>query len=156
MGPVGWAELVSLLILLLVLGGLVLGIVLIVTGGRKGSAGEMACGRCGYAVRGLEQLACPECGADLREAGIARGGSSGKRTLGIVLVSLCGFLLLSCCGLMAIGFLAAGTSVRSAPVQAYPTQQSTPAPQDGSADDPAQAQEDGPADDDAPLPEAQP
>lgn len=155
MGPVGWAELVSLLILLLVLGGLVLGIVLIVTGGRKGSAGEMACGRCGYAVRGLEQLACPECGADLREAGIARGGSSGKRTLGIVLVSLCGFLLLSCCGLMAIGFLAAGTSVRSAPVQAYPTQQSTPA-QQGAVADPAQAQEDGPADDDAPLPDAQP
>lgn len=155
MGPVGWAELVSLLILLLVLGGLVVGVVLILTGGRKGSAGEMACGRCGYAVRGLEQLACPECGVDLREAGIARGGSSGKRTLGIVLVSLCGFLLLSCCGLMAIGFLAAGASVRSAPVQAYPTQQSTPA-QQGAVADPAQAQGDGPADDDAPLPDAQP
>lgn len=155
MGPVGWPELVSLLILLLVLGGLVVGVVLIVTGGRKGSAGEMACGRCGYAVRGLEQLTCPECGADLREAGIARGGSSGKRTLGIVLVSLCGFLLLSCCGLMAIGFLAAGASVRSTPVQASPALQSTPAPQ-GTVADPAQAQEDGPADDDAPLPDAQP
>jgi hypothetical protein len=85
----------------------------------------MACGRCGYAVRGLQQLACPECGADLREAGIARGGSSGRRTLGIVLVSLCAILLLSCCGLMMFSYVAVGSStVRSAPVQAVPAPQS--------------------------------
>ena len=30
----------------------------------------MGCGRCGYAVHGLESLSCPECGSDLREAGI--------------------------------------------------------------------------------------
>ena len=28
------------------------------------------CGRCGYAVRGVGSLACPECGADFREVGI--------------------------------------------------------------------------------------
>lgn len=28
------------------------------------------CGACGYAVRGVKTLTCPECGSDLREAGI--------------------------------------------------------------------------------------
>ncbi len=130
MGSASIASLFTLLLLVLVLGGLVVGIVLIVIGGRKGPAGEMACGRCGYAVRGLQQLACPECGADLREAGIARGGSSGKRTLGIVLVSVCTVLLLSCCGLMAFSYLAlSSTTVHSAPVQAVPAPQSTPSSQ---------------------------
>ena len=28
------------------------------------------CANCGYPARGVSQLCCPECGADLREAGI--------------------------------------------------------------------------------------
>lgn len=40
-----------------------------------------ACGQCGYSVRGVSELWCPECGADLREVGIDRprraGGSRG-------------------------------------------------------------------------------
>ena len=31
---------------------------------------EHGCGKCGYAVRGLTTLHCPECGSDLREVGI--------------------------------------------------------------------------------------
>jgi hypothetical protein len=31
---------------------------------------EPVCGRCGYCVRGISQLTCPECGSDLREVGI--------------------------------------------------------------------------------------
>ena len=31
---------------------------------------EPVCGNCGYPSRGLGSLDCPECGADLREAGI--------------------------------------------------------------------------------------
>ncbi len=33
-------------------------------------SGEPRCGQCGYIVRGLSELNCPECGADLREVGI--------------------------------------------------------------------------------------
>lgn len=39
-------------------------------GGRKSRVEQAACGRCGYFVRGIESLTCPECGADLREVGI--------------------------------------------------------------------------------------
>jgi hypothetical protein len=31
---------------------------------------DPACGNCGYCVRGISALLCPECGADLREVGI--------------------------------------------------------------------------------------
>ncbi|HTW93379.1 MAG TPA: hypothetical protein VMD30_01210 [Tepidisphaeraceae bacterium] len=31
---------------------------------------EPACGHCGYCVRGIASLTCPECGSDLREVGI--------------------------------------------------------------------------------------
>ncbi len=34
------------------------------------SINEPACGSCRYPVRGLEAMTCPECGTDLREAGI--------------------------------------------------------------------------------------
>lgn len=44
---------------------------------RTGS-GLPVCGQCGYAVRGLGGLVCPECGADLREVGIVTPGRSGR------------------------------------------------------------------------------
>src|SRR5580693_8618461 len=31
---------------------------------------EPSCGHCGYCVRGITSLTCPECGSDLREVGI--------------------------------------------------------------------------------------
>jgi hypothetical protein len=34
------------------------------------AADESTCGRCGYCVRGIDGLTCPECGSDLREVGI--------------------------------------------------------------------------------------
>jgi hypothetical protein len=36
----------------------------------RGGSDLPTCARCGYAVRGLMGLDCPECGADLREVGI--------------------------------------------------------------------------------------
>jgi hypothetical protein len=36
----------------------------------------LGCGKCGYPVRGISELKCPECGADLTEAGIIRGGNA--------------------------------------------------------------------------------
>lgn len=36
---------------------------------------EPRCGQCGYCVRGIEGLICPECGSDLREVGIVTGRS---------------------------------------------------------------------------------
>ena len=48
------------------------GIVLIVVGWFCGKdiEGGGTCGACGYQVRGLSGLRCPECGSDLREVGI--------------------------------------------------------------------------------------
>lgn len=39
----------------------------------SGASPEPACGKCGYCVRGIEGLTCPECGSDLREVGILTG-----------------------------------------------------------------------------------
>jgi hypothetical protein len=43
------------------------------------------CGKCGYCVRGITSLICPECGSDLREVGIippgGRGGFRLSRTV---------------------------------------------------------------------------
>ena len=36
---------------------------------------EPSCGRCGYIVRGIPTLTCPECGSDLREVGITTGST---------------------------------------------------------------------------------
>jgi hypothetical protein len=35
---------------------------------------EPSCGQCGYCVRGLESMTCPECGSDLRVVGIVTPG----------------------------------------------------------------------------------
>ena len=37
---------------------------------RTQNRSEPVCGHCGYCVRGISQLICPECGSDLREVGI--------------------------------------------------------------------------------------
>lgn len=112
-----------LLLLGLLLGGLITGIVLWSTSSRAGSSSEMSCGACGYAVRGLTQLNCPECGADLREAGIGRTGSPGRRVTGIALTIGCSFILLMGCGLSMFVFLSAGS-----PTTYQPATQSLPAP----------------------------
>jgi class 3 adenylate cyclase len=39
-------------------------------GNRRRPGSDPACGKCGYAGRGLTTFVCPECGADLREVGI--------------------------------------------------------------------------------------
>jgi hypothetical protein len=44
--------------------------------GRRGRVTEPSCGACGYCVRGLESLVCPECGGDLREVGILTPGTA--------------------------------------------------------------------------------
>ncbi len=117
--------LIPLGILLLLLAGLVTGIVLWATSGSSiaSAKNEMSCGKCGYAVRGLSQLNCPECGADLREVGIKRLGSPRRRTIGMVLTIICGLLLLTCCG--ASGFLFTRVAT---PVQVSPTTSSQPSP----------------------------
>lgn len=122
------AGILSLLILVALLAGLIFGIVLWITGGRSGAGNEMACGGCGYAVRGLEALNCPECGADLRMVGITRGQNGGSRVAGIVLTVCCGgVLMLGCLG-SALFFVAASSpSSSTTTLQAYPTQPSTTA-----------------------------
>ncbi|MFN3166253.1 MAG: hypothetical protein ACE37H_04225 [Phycisphaeraceae bacterium] len=104
---------------LFMLVGLVVGVVLWSTGGRSRSGGEMACGSCGYAVRGLTQWACPECGADLREAGIRSGGSSGRRVLGVLLTIACSAVLLLSCVVPAVMFTLPSGPSSSSPVT-YP------------------------------------
>lgn len=117
------------LLLVIVLGGLITGIILWTTSG-KGSA-EMACGRCGYGVRGLSQFTCPECGADLREAGIARTASPARRRTGIVLTCVCGGMtLLGCIGFGSLTFVSTRPSSPAYQVQPAIIQppQTSPAP----------------------------
>jgi hypothetical protein len=40
------------------------------------------CGKCGYCVRGVPGLVCPECGSDLREVGIVPAGGKRRRSRG--------------------------------------------------------------------------
>lgn len=106
-----------ILIVALILIVLIIGITLWITGGRSRGSGEMACGGCGYAVRGLQALQCPECGADLRMVGINRPKSGAARNLGIALTLGTALLLLTCLGSM---FLLANK--RSVPSQTMPAQ----------------------------------
>ncbi|MEM9347715.1 MAG: hypothetical protein AAGB26_13975 [Planctomycetota bacterium] len=55
-------------------------------------AGLPSCGQCGYAVRGIETLACPECGADLREVGIIMPGQASGLGYGCLLIPLSAIL----------------------------------------------------------------
>ncbi|MHC5024491.1 MAG: hypothetical protein ACYTGG_11385 [Planctomycetota bacterium] len=57
------------IVLLMLFVGSVTAMIVLAVMRRRGVA-QPACGQCGYAVAGLQQLRCPECGADLREAGI--------------------------------------------------------------------------------------
>jgi hypothetical protein len=79
-------------VLLVLVVGLVIGIgaFMLISRKNRSRASEPACGKCGYAVRGLPTFTCPECGADLREVGIV---TSGQRTMspkarGVLLVLL--------------------------------------------------------------------
>lgn len=112
------ATLIALVLFLFVIAGLVTGIILWATAGKATAGGEMSCGSCGYAVKGLTQLNCPECGADLREAGINRGGSPTRRVFGITLTIVCSLLLLGGCLLPALFF--SGSQSVSSPTQAIP------------------------------------
>ncbi|MFK7788509.1 MAG: hypothetical protein AB8C95_03305, partial [Phycisphaeraceae bacterium] len=91
--------------------------------GKGNKKGEMSCGGCGYSVRGLQALNCPECGADLRHIGINRGQNSGSRALGIVLTMGCGGLLMLGCFGSAFLFVSQG---KSANIQSIQVQQSMP------------------------------
>ena len=122
----GMIGIIELAILLLPVFGLALGIILWTTGGKGSGAGEMACGGCGYAVRGLKALNCPECGADLRKVGINRGPGAGKRGLGIALTVICGgLLLLVVAGSVFYLLLGSNQPVPATPLQP-PTIQTTP------------------------------
>ncbi len=50
--------------------GLVIGILLARAFRSGKQKSDPVCGKCGYIVRGISTLTCPECGSDLREVGI--------------------------------------------------------------------------------------
>ena len=106
---------VPLLIVALTLIGLIVGITLWVTGGRSKGSGEMSCGACGYAVRGLEALNCPECGADLRVVGINRPKGGTARGIGIALTAVTALFILGCIGSMFLWVSSSGPSSPAAP-----------------------------------------
>lgn len=108
-------------VVILVVAGLIAGITLWITGGQSKGSGEMSCGACGYPVRGLQALNCPECGADLRIVGINRAKGSAATGVGIALTAVCALLILGCLGSL---FLWMDTSSVSAP--AVPSQIPSP------------------------------
>src|SRR5437868_14823886 len=46
------------------------------------------CGKCGYIVRGIATLTCPECGSDLREVGIDTGKASAPSWVAIPVLAI--------------------------------------------------------------------
>jgi hypothetical protein len=64
-----------LLLMVLAVGGL-----LVWRRFRSGVWPDPRCGGCGYIVRGISSLTCPECGGDLREVGIIPAGT--RRPIG--------------------------------------------------------------------------
>ncbi|MEM9345342.1 MAG: hypothetical protein AAGB26_01870 [Planctomycetota bacterium] len=139
-------SIIGLLFILLLVIGLVSGILLWTTGGARSKHNEMSCGACDYAVRGLETVFCPECGADLREVGISPRASSGPRAAGMLLTFVCGFLTLLLFGMLF--FYVQGPSPQAIPSQAIPTPNNTitsPRPVTGTSHSPS----DETADDDA-------
>jgi len=69
------------IVAVLVVGVAVTVFLMLLSGRRSPSpAGAVAvCGQCGYNVRGLSTFICPECGGDLREVGIVKGGRTGGK-----------------------------------------------------------------------------
>ena len=124
---VGFSELIVIFILLLVLGSLLTGIVLWTTSG-SGKSSEMSCGACGYAVRGLTQLNCPECGVDLREAGIRVQQSAGRRTTGMILAFGSVGILILLVLLMGFLFLSSDASVPVPASHTLPAPSAAPTP----------------------------
>lgn len=69
------AGLLVLLLFALVLIFVALVVVRLAIRHRSGIQTDMpGCGRCGYPTRGISELKCPECGADLKEVGIVKPG----------------------------------------------------------------------------------
>lgn len=139
-----------LLLLLFLVVGLSVGLVLWLGNKPAATSENMSCGRCGYAVHGLSDWACPECGADLREAGIKPQGSPGSRRAGIALATVCGvLLLLSCVFSAALLFWASPSSSISSPSTHPSSIHSAPAPspaapEDARADDLEKSESDPP------------
>ena len=50
----------------------------------RGKVSEPSCGKCGYAVTGLETMVCPECGSDLRVVGIVTPAMQFKQRSSII------------------------------------------------------------------------
>ena len=97
--------------------GVVISIVVLLIRRGRGTTDGGTCGGCGYMVRGLSTLRCPECGADLREVGINKPAkrSSKALTILIILLGVLLFLSCTCTGMMFWGIR--GTAV-STPVPA--------------------------------------
>ena len=85
------------------LGGLIVLWVLVLK--RRHKRGEMSgCGKCGYAVEGLQGWMCPECGSDLRRVGIVTPRQKGMP--GPLVFVLLWTLLLPIPAFVAAGFAA--------------------------------------------------
>ena len=45
---------------------------------------DAACGLCGYSLRGLDMLTCPECGSDLRRVGILAAAGAAREPIAFI------------------------------------------------------------------------
>ena len=62
------ATILQIILLLLIIVAVIAALTSVLA--RRSSVREPSCGRCGYAVEGLNEFRCPECGCDLRKVGI--------------------------------------------------------------------------------------
>jgi hypothetical protein len=96
-----------LLVLLLVVGSFVALVVISLLMRRNpapGSDQPGKCGACGYQVRGIGSLNCPECGADLREVGITTRETGGSLwLLPVVILMILLVMIVVCGGMFFVG-----------------------------------------------------
>jgi len=85
------------LFLLLVVAGLIGLAVWAVVRSKNAGSNIPKCGKCGYAVRGIGSLHCPECGVDLREAGIVKPDNSNSTVWIVIIAGIVGAMMVCVC-----------------------------------------------------------
>lgn len=68
---------VLIIVLLFICGGAACAIIFLFRKARQPLVSKPSCAKCGRPVEGLDEFNCPNCNADLREAGIATGSWTG-------------------------------------------------------------------------------
>lgn len=118
------AGLIEIVVVGLVLLSIAIVVMRVVYSKRPGvGADQPACGNCGYATRGISELKCPECGANLTEVGIVMPTDRGLGLAGCLppLLLTAAVILLAVGGYFLLGLVVPYHNQRSASIDFIPS-----------------------------------